>query len=131
MRVIWPCLSVCLLLSLPPPLFSLPETSGSIYTSLDELERTLLGIQSENESLKSGTETLKESLLESEAANRRLSALSAELRSLSEEQEQAFARQSRLLEGSEKSLRRWRLASIIEGAAIVAVLAVSVIAGGR
>jgi DNA repair exonuclease SbcCD ATPase subunit len=104
-------------------LFSQQEISGSIYTSLDELEGTLLGIQSENESLKSGMETLKESLLESEAANRRLSALSAELRTLSEEQEQAYARQSRLLEGSEKSLRRWRLASIVEGTLLLAVIA--------
>ncbi|MDR0640083.1 MAG: hypothetical protein LBG27_14505 [Spirochaetaceae bacterium] len=101
----------------------------SIYTSLDELERTLLDIQSENESLKSGMETLRENLTESEAANRRLSALSAELRTLSEEQGQAFARQSRLLEGSEKSLRRWRFASIIEGAAVIVLFAV--IIGGK
>ncbi|MDR0638067.1 MAG: hypothetical protein LBG27_04055 [Spirochaetaceae bacterium] len=98
----------------------------SIYASLDELERTLLAIQSENESLKAGTKTLQENLTESETANRRLSALSAELRTLPAGQAQAFRRQSALLEQSERRLKRWRLASIIEGAVIIALLAVSI-----
>jgi ferric-dicitrate binding protein FerR (iron transport regulator) len=110
-----------LLLLSGPPLFSQQETLGSIYTSLDELEETLLDIQSENESLKEDTRTLKENLTESEAANRRLSALSEELRRLSDEQEQAYNRLLLSLERSERRLKGWRLASIIEGAALLGV----------
>jgi hypothetical protein len=84
------------------------------------LERTLLDIQSENGSLKADTQALKENLAESEAANRRLQELSAELRTLSTGQEQAYRRQSVLLEKSERGLKSWRLASIIEGAALCA-----------
>jgi ferric-dicitrate binding protein FerR (iron transport regulator) len=99
--------------------FSQPPTLDSIYTSLDELERTLLDMQSDNESLKADTQALRENLTESEAATARLSALSEELRSLSNEQAEAYSRQSALLEQSERKSRRWRLASIIEGAALV------------
>jgi hypothetical protein len=86
------------------------------------LERTLLDIQSENEKLREGTRQLQENLTESENAEKRLSELSEELRKLSSEQELAFRRQSVLLERSEKRLRGWRLASIIEGAALAAVI---------
>jgi regulator of replication initiation timing len=99
---------------------------GSIYTSLDELERTLLGIQSENESLKADTRALRESLTESEAANERLAELSERLRTRSTEQEQAYNRQSLLLEQSERRLKGWMLASIIEGAVIIGILAVTI-----
>ncbi|MDR2691219.1 MAG: hypothetical protein LBB73_02820, partial [Dysgonamonadaceae bacterium] len=102
MRVLLAYQSVCLLFLSPSLPFSQQETLGSIYTSLDELERTLLDIQSENESLKAGTQTLQENLRESEAANRRLAGLSERLRTLSTEQEQAYRRQSALLEQSGK-----------------------------
>jgi chromosome segregation ATPase len=118
--------AIVLLLSASLPLYAQQETLGSIYTSLDELERTLLGIQSENESLKADTEALRENLTESEAAGGRLLALSAELKRLSAEQEQAYNRQSALLEQSEKKFKGWRLASIIEGAAIIGILAVTI-----
>jgi hypothetical protein len=50
-------LFVIVLLSLVlPPLFSQQATLGSIYTSLDELEQTLLDIQNENENLKRDTQ---------------------------------------------------------------------------
>jgi regulator of replication initiation timing len=110
------------------PLYSQSETLGSIYTSLDELERTLLDIQSENGSLKADTQALKENLRESEAASGRLQELSAELKRLLTEQEQAFNRQSALLEKSERGLKSWRLASIIEGAAIITILATGLLA---
>jgi predicted RNase H-like nuclease (RuvC/YqgF family) len=113
-------LSVIVLLSFAPlPLFSQPQTLGSIYTSLDELEKTLTDIQNENENLKTDTEALKQNLMESEAANEKLLKLSTELRRLSTEQAEAYRRQSVLLDKSERSLRRWRLASLIEGAALV------------
>jgi predicted RNase H-like nuclease (RuvC/YqgF family) len=99
--------------------FSQPPTLDSIYTSLDELEQTLLDMQSDNESLKADTQTLRENLTESETATARLSALSEELRTLSNEQAQAYSRQSVLLEQSERKLKSWRLASVIEGAALV------------
>jgi DNA-binding SARP family transcriptional activator len=90
------------------------------------LERTLLGIQSENESLKADTRALRENLMESEAAGGRLLALSEELKRLSAEQEQAYKRLSASLEQSGRRLKGWRLASIIEGAAIIALIAVSI-----
>jgi hypothetical protein len=62
---------------------------------------------------------LRENLAGSEAAAARLSALSEELRTLSKEQAEAYSRQSALLEQSERTLKRWKLASIIEGAALV------------
>jgi hypothetical protein len=46
--------------------------------------------------------------------------LSAELKRLSSEQAEAFKRQSASLELSERRLKRWRLASLIEGAALLA-----------
>jgi predicted RNase H-like nuclease (RuvC/YqgF family) len=114
-------LSVTVLLSFVlSPLYAQRETLSSINTSLDELERTLTGIQNENESLKTDTEALKQNLMESEAANEKLSKLSAELRRLSTEQAEVYRRQSVLLDKSERSLRSWRLASLIEGAALVA-----------
>jgi predicted RNase H-like nuclease (RuvC/YqgF family) len=114
-------LSAIVLLSLASlPLYSQQETLSNISTSLDELERTLLDIQRENESLKTDTQALKQNLTESAAANERLSILSAELRRLSTEQAQAYSRQSVLLDTSNRSLKSWRLASIIEGAALVA-----------
>jgi hypothetical protein len=67
-------------------------------------------------------------LTESEAAGKRLLALSAELKRLSAEQEQAYNRQSLLLEQSGRRLKGWRLASIIEGAALAAVIVFGVIA---
>jgi predicted RNase H-like nuclease (RuvC/YqgF family) len=117
-----------LLLCALPPLCSQQETLGSIYTSLDELERTLLDIQSENGSLKADTQALKENLAESEAAVKRLSALSAELKRLSTEQAESYRTQSVLLERSERKLKGWRLASIIEGAALCAVIAIGLLA---
>jgi DNA repair exonuclease SbcCD ATPase subunit len=105
-----------------PPLFSQQATLDSIYTSLDELERTLLDIQSENENLKRDTQALKENLTESEAAAARLSDLSTELKRLSDEQAEAYRRQSASLDKSEKKLRNWRLASLIEGAALIACI---------
>jgi chromosome segregation ATPase len=114
-------LSAIVLLSLAlSPLYAQRETLSNINTSLDELEQTLLDIQNENENLKRDTQALKENLTESEAANARLSDLSAELRRLSTEQAEAYRLQSDSLDKSEKSLRRWRLASLIEGAALVA-----------
>jgi predicted RNase H-like nuclease (RuvC/YqgF family) len=110
------------------PLCSQSETLGSIYTSLDELERTLLDIQSGNESLKADTQALKESLRESEAANRRLQELSEELRTLSTEQAESYRTQSVLLERSERRLKGWRLASIIEWAALCGILAIGLLA---
>jgi predicted RNase H-like nuclease (RuvC/YqgF family) len=118
---------IVLLLSASLPLYAQQGTLGSIYTSLDELERTLTGIESENESLKADTEALRLNLTESEAANVKLSSLSAELRRLSTEQAEAYRRQSVLLGTSERSLKRWRLASLIEGAALVSVLLVVII----
>jgi hypothetical protein len=76
--------------------------------------------------LKADTQALKENLRESEAASGRLRELSEELRTLSTEQEQAYRRQSALLEKSESGLKNWRLASVIEGAALVLVLALGV-----
>jgi hypothetical protein len=58
-------------------------------------------------------------LKESEAATERLSNLSAELKRLSTEQAADFKRLSLLLDTSERSLKGWRLASLIEGAALV------------
>jgi chromosome segregation ATPase len=101
---------------------------GSIYTSLDELEQTLLDIQSGNESLKADTQALKESLRESEAASGRLQELSAELKRLSTEQAESYRTQSVLLEQSERKLKSWRLASIIAGAALCAVIAIGLTA---
>ena len=114
-------LSAIVLLSFASsPLYPQSETLSSINTSLDELERTLLDIQSENESLKADTEALRRNLKDSEAANEKLSNLSAELRRLSTEQQEAYRRQSDLLDTSERRLKRWRLASLIEGAALLA-----------
>jgi hypothetical protein len=95
------------------------------YTSLDELEGTLLDIQNEN--LKRDTQALKENLTESEYANARLSDLSAELWRLSTEQAEAYRRQSASLDKSERRLRNWRLASLIEGGLLAALLAVIII----
>jgi DNA repair exonuclease SbcCD ATPase subunit len=113
-------LSIVFLLFALLPCYSQRETFSNIATSLDELEQTLLDIQSENESLKSDTQALKENLAESEAAAERLSSLSTELRRLSTEQGEAYRRQSVLLDTSNRSLRRWRLASLIEGGVIAA-----------
>jgi septal ring factor EnvC (AmiA/AmiB activator) len=118
--------AIVLLLSASLPLYAQQETLGSIYTSLDELERTLLDIQSENENLKADTKALRENLTESEAAGGRLLALSEELKRRSAEQEQAYKRLSATSEQSERRLRGWRLASIIEGAAIIGILAVTI-----
>jgi predicted RNase H-like nuclease (RuvC/YqgF family) len=118
---------IVLLLSASLPLCAQQGTLDSIYTSLDELERTLTGIESENESLKADTEALRLNLTESETANVKLSDLSAELRRLSSEQAEAYRRQSVLLGTSERSLKRWRLASLIEGAALVSVLLIVII----
>jgi hypothetical protein len=96
---------------------------GSIYTSLDEPERTLLGMQSGNGSLKADTQALKENLKENEAASGRFRELPEELRTLSTEQAESYRTQSALLEKSERGLKSWRLASIIEGAAIIMILA--------
>ena len=116
-------LSVIVLLSFAlSPLYAQLETLSSINTSLDELEKTLTDIQSANESLKADAEALRRNLTESEAANGRLSDLSAELRQLSSEQAEAYRRQSALLEKSGRSLRRWRLASLIEGAALAGTI---------
>jgi DNA repair exonuclease SbcCD ATPase subunit len=113
-------LSVIVLLSLASlPLFSQQETLSNISTSLDELEQTLLDIQKENENLKADTQALKQNLTNSEAANERLSSLSAELRRLSTEQAAAYKRQSVLLDTSERRLKSWRLASVIECAALI------------
>jgi predicted RNase H-like nuclease (RuvC/YqgF family) len=121
-------LSAIVLLSLAPlQLFSQQATLGSIYTSLDELEQTLLGIQSENENLKRDTQALKENLTESETAAARLSDLSTELKRLSTEQAEAYRRQSDLLDKSERRLRNWRLASLIEGGVIAALVAVIIL----
>jgi hypothetical protein len=78
--------------------------------------------------LKTGTQALKQNLMESENANERLSRLSTELRQLSIEQGLEYKRQSDLLNISEKKLKGWRLASLIEGAAL-ALAAVVIIAG--
>jgi predicted RNase H-like nuclease (RuvC/YqgF family) len=106
--------------------FSQPPTLDSIYTSLDELERTLIDMRSDNESLKADTLALRENLAGSEAAAARLSALSEELRTLSNAQTEAYSRQSALLERSERTLKHWRLASIIEGAALATVFILGV-----
>jgi septation ring formation regulator EzrA len=114
-------LSAIVLLSFAlSPLYSQQQTLSNINTSLDELEKTLLDIQSENESLKADTQALQRNLTESETANERLSNLSAELRRLSTEQQEAYRRQSDLLDTSERRLKRWRLTSLIEGAALIA-----------
>jgi predicted RNase H-like nuclease (RuvC/YqgF family) len=113
---------IVLLLSASLPLYAQRETLFNINTSLDELEKTLTDIQSENESLKADTEALKLNLTESEAANVKLSNLSAELRRLSSEQAEAYRRLSGLFDTSERRLKRWRLASLIEGAALAACL---------
>jgi DNA repair exonuclease SbcCD ATPase subunit len=123
--------AIVFLLCALSPLCSQSETLGSIYTSLDELEGTLLDIRSENERLKSDTEALKLNLTESEAAAGRLSDLSAELRRLSTEQAEAYRRQSALLEKSGRRLKRWRLASLIEGGVIAALLVVVIAVPGR
>jgi hypothetical protein len=108
----------CLFVS--SPVFSQSETLFNINTSLDELERTLLDMESENESLKGDTAILRQSLLESEAAADRLLLLSTELRRLSSEQGEVFRRQSVLLEKSGKTLSFWRVFSLIAGAALLA-----------
>jgi hypothetical protein len=77
--------------------------------------------------LKADTQALKENLRESEAASGRLRELSEELRTLSTEQAESYRTQSALLEKSERKLKGWRLASIIEGAALVLVLAIGVV----
>jgi outer membrane murein-binding lipoprotein Lpp len=113
---------IVLLLSTCLPVFSQRQTLDNISTSLDELESTLLDIQNENEALKADTEALKQNLSESEAAAGKLLVLSAKLKRLSSEQAEAFRRQSASLELSERRLKRWRLASLIEGAALISIV---------
>ena len=125
-------LSAIVLLSFASlPLYAQRETLSSINTSLDELEKTLTDIQSENETLKLDTETLRKNLEESKDSNEKLLKLSAELRRLSTEQAEAYRRQSGLLDRSERSLRNWRLASLIEGAALIAAVIALGLSAGR